>query len=839
MKEPSQYLVRSMVRSLIAASGATVLLMSAAHAADATAPAADATAEAGGLDEIVVTASSGDKSRLRSSISVSQISTQAIQAFTPRSEAEVLRLIPGINAGPTAGPGGNANIGVRGIPVSTGGSEYVGIQEDGLPVVLFGDIQFGNNDYWIRFDQSVDRVEAVRGGSASTFASQAPGAVINYVSKTGDHQGGSVAITEQLSYRGTRLDFDYGDHLSDTVRFHVGGFLVDGNGPSNVGYSASRGYQIKGNITKDLDDGKGYVRLNFKRLDDQEPTNTSMPSLGNLDSAGNISSYSNIPGIDARRYSSNGIYNQQLQVLTTTGIEQVSNQGIHPVATALGGEFHYDFDRVSVDDRFRYTSMSGVFANQWTTEGLTSGVLGSTVNGGVVRSIVYGAGPNQGKLYTDPYINAGAAQAYVKMNDVGSIVNDLGFTTKFNWADSVTGTAKAGWFHMRQDIDMTWLINSGYFSLDSTHNPVPLDLFSGVNGTGTQLTANGLSGFNNQWGGCCGGRSYDLSYVDDAPYLDLDFKVGKLDINPSIRSDSVKASGITYAPVAGTNLTVRDALGSASLPTYVTSMTPNSVLDYRLRYTSWSLGALYELSNDTSLFARASRGGRFNADRMTYGVNYSADGSLTQQGKAVALNFLNQQEFGIKNRGSFGDVAYSVEATYFHATLTENNYDFTLLSKNPPQDPNISNRYKAQGVELTGTGNYGHFIVVADLTYTDSTLVNQDTQPHGMPKYSYRLSPAYDQGLFAAGLTIYGQGSNYANDSPTNSVKIPAFNMVSLFAKVRPMDHLELGLNVSNLFDKLTYSGAYIQQPVSSSLGVVDSSAFYGRAVSVSARYSF
>jgi outer membrane receptor protein involved in Fe transport len=171
---------------------------------------------------------------------------------------------------------------VRGIPVSTGGSEYVGLQEDGLPVTLFGDIAFGNNDYWIRFDNNVDKVEAVRGGSASTFSSQAPGAVINYVSKTGTQDGGSVGLSQAINYRETRVDFDYGGHLSDSVRFHVGGYVVDGNGPTHLPYTAEKGYQIKANITKELADGKGYIRLNFKRLDDQEPTYTSMPALATL-----------------------------------------------------------------------------------------------------------------------------------------------------------------------------------------------------------------------------------------------------------------------------------------------------------------------------------------------------------------------------------------------------------------------------------------------------------------------------------------------------------------------------------------------------------------------------
>ncbi|MFM5932021.1 MAG: TonB-dependent receptor plug domain-containing protein, partial [Novosphingobium sp.] len=133
-------------------------------------------------DVIVVTASGGNKSQLNSSVSVTSISAEAIESLRPSSEAEVFRMIPGIQVPGTSGPGGNSNIAVRGLPVATGGSPFVQLQEDGLPTVLFGDIQFGNNDYWTHYDASVERVESVRGGGSTTYASQAPGAVINYIS---------------------------------------------------------------------------------------------------------------------------------------------------------------------------------------------------------------------------------------------------------------------------------------------------------------------------------------------------------------------------------------------------------------------------------------------------------------------------------------------------------------------------------------------------------------------------------------------------------------------------------------------------------------------------------
>ena len=829
----------------LAAIGAALTIAAPGFAWSAEAAAA-APADVDTLSAVVVTAAGGDKTKLKSSISVTSVDTETVTDFSPRSEAEVLKLIPGLQASGTAGPGGNANIGVRGIPVSTGGSEYVTIQEDGLPVILFGDVQFGNNDYWIRFDNNVSRVETVRGGSASTFASQAPGAVINYISKTGETKGGEVAVSSGLNFNETRLDFDYGDHINDTLRFHVGGFYKDGSGAAHIGYNAENGYQIKANITKDFDDGKGFLRFNFKRLDDREPTNTSMPTLATL-SGNNVTGFGNLPGIDAGRYSSAGVYNQTFKILAADGsLKTVSMEGIHPVVTSFGGEFHYNVsDALTVTDNFRYSNMSGVFANQWTTENLTSNILGSPIsslNGTAaaatptVGSIVYAAGPNKGQLYTSPYINNGA-QAYTTMNDVGNAVNDLTLNGKFAVSDDVKVTARGGWFHMLQHINMDWRINNATYSLNYSGNSVPLDLFAGANGTGAQLAADGVTGYNTQWGGP-GGRTYDLTYTDDAPYLEADTKYGKFDLDVSVRQDSVKASGTTYAPVAGANISVSDALGTASLPTLVTSAAPSEVLNYTKSYTSWSIGGLYEYDNNTSFFVRSSRGGRFNADRLTYSGNFTASGGLDQKGDAVALNFLLQQEIGVKRRGEYAGVRYTAELTYFQSQLTEHNYDFTRASHNPPLDPNISNIYRSKGVEFAGTAQYGNFHLVANLTVTDSTLVNLNTTPNGLPGYNYTLAPSWDNGTYAAGLIVTGQGSVYLDDQ--NTQKAPAADLVNAFAKYRITKDLELGVNVNNLFDRLgPVGGGAIQQKVSPTQGIFDGSIPFGRTITASLRYRF
>ena len=209
---------KSVLRSCVSAASLAVMTVHAMPALAQDTPAAEEAPDS--LDEIVVTASGRDKTQLNSSVSVTSINSQLIEDFKPSSESELYRMIPGIQVAGTAGPGGNSNIAVRGLPVATGGSPFVQIQEDGLPTVLFGDIQFGNNDYWTRFDASVANIEGVRGGSAATYASQAPGAVLNYISHTGEKEGGYIQLNKGVGYSETKVDFRYGGSINDTLTYH-------------------------------------------------------------------------------------------------------------------------------------------------------------------------------------------------------------------------------------------------------------------------------------------------------------------------------------------------------------------------------------------------------------------------------------------------------------------------------------------------------------------------------------------------------------------------------------------------------------------------------------------
>jgi outer membrane receptor protein involved in Fe transport len=844
--------------ALVAAAGQPACAQSTTDAASATPanapPAAGALSSAQSGEEIVVTATPGDRSRFKSSISVSQISNDAIKNFTPRSVAEVLRAIPGIQTAANAGPGGNSNIGVRGIPVSTGGAEYVGLQEDGLPVVLFGDMNFGNNDYWIRFDDTVERVEAVRGGSASTFSSQAPGAVINYISRTGDKQGGSIAYTEGLDFRQHRVDFDYGGHLSPTLRYNVGGFWEKGAGPSNISYDVLHGYQVKANITKDLADNRGYVRLLFKRLDEQAPTNTTTPAIAKLN-GNDVTGYSLLPGFDPREGSTYSQYTRHFQYVGKDGkLHTADVDGIHPKVTTIGTQIHYELtDNIKFDDNFRYSAISGNFTTQFLNVLPTSSLIGSKVNGATVGSIRYANGPNQGQAFTGAYLNNNP-NIHTVMHNMGNIANNLTLGGKWDLGPGQFN-ATAGWFHMSQRVVQTWYVNQQYSQILGKDG-AELDLFSA---TGQQLTAAGQAGFNNNWGNCCA-RDIDLTYTDDAPFMSAGYSLGGLNLDASVRFDRMQAKGTAQAGATGPGYTVSDALGSATLPSLLPSATPIERLDYLKSYTSWSVGALYSVSNNTSLFVRASRGGRFNGDRRVLGGSVSAsgiysggffnsDGSLNSGGQATAVNFLNQQEAGLKQRGHFTlfghDNQYTTETTLFHSSLTENNYDFTRINNLPPNNnPYISNKYRAYGVEFTGNVAIGNVRLQANMTYTDAKIKDSTTspatignRPGGIPKFQYFVQASYDPGKFAIGASVDGQSRSNFDDF--NQYHLKESHYINAFLKIRPIQRLELGVNVNNLFNTLGYRGGASLSQVNSGLVVFNGTANYGRTTQASVRFSF
>jgi outer membrane receptor protein involved in Fe transport len=405
--------------------GQSILLASVAIIAAMPAYAQQAAGDApDAKNDIIVTAVARGQNRLDSSVSVSSLNAEAIAAAAPRSAAEIFRNLPGIRSESSGGEG-NANIAVRGLPVASGGAKFLQLQEDGLPILEYGDIAFGNADIFLRSDFNVQRVEAVRGGSASTFASNSPGGVINLISKTGDKDGGAIQGTVGLDYGEYRLDADYGGKLSDSLKYHIGGFYRIGEGPRRAGYDGNKGGQIRGNITKTFDGG--FFRLNFKYLDDRAIA--YLPSPVRVTGSNGNPTYTSLPGLSANNDTIHSIYFTQAVTLNGSNGREVDDirDGMHPIVKAIGFETGFDVaDGWTVNDKFRYSDISGRFISPFPATVDNAQTLANAI-GGAGAILSYANGPNAGQVITNP----------AALNGNGQAIGVVLFNTKLNSLDMV------------------------------------------------------------------------------------------------------------------------------------------------------------------------------------------------------------------------------------------------------------------------------------------------------------------------------------------------------------------------------------------------------------------
>jgi len=811
-------------RTLLAVSVAAVTTLPASlHAQDTAAD--ESSQDALGLDEIIVTASARPTNRLESSISVSALDETAIAEAAPRTTAEIFRQIPGIRSESTGGDG-NANIAVRGLPVASGGAKFLQLQEDGMPVMQFGDIAFGNADIFLRADQTIASIQAVRGGSASTLASNSPGGVINFISKDGKDEGGVVMATVGLDYEDYRLDFNYGGHLAEKTRFNIGGFWRQGEGPRDAGYTGNKGYQVKANLTQDFD--SGYVRLYLKRLDDRAIGYLPMPTLVTGTNAN--PHFGSLPGFDIKsqtphsKYFTTDIGLDGNNALHTTDIKD----GMHPVVTSVGLEAVFDVaDGLKLEERFRYSDVHGRFVSPFPAEvGAGQGIansVGELLTGAAgTYGLVYANGPSAGQALAGNALVMRTHLFNVDINDFSSFTNDLKLTKDFG-----PGSITAGYYKARQNIDMDWVWNSYLMAVDG-HNAALLDV---TDSAGSVLTRGGLYAYGVPfWGNCCQ-RSYDVRYDIDAPYLAGTFETGGLTIDASVRYDHVKARGNYAGTLQTANFdvngdgTIQPVERSVSL---IDNGNPSPVR-YSVGYWSWSIGANYMFTSDIAGFARISRGGRANADRLLFGV-VQADGSVRKQD---AIDFVDQYELGVKYRsGPFG-----LFVTGFHAKTQEQNFEATTQRF-------LDRSYKATGVEIEAAYRSGIFDLRAGATYTDAkiakdaiTPANEGNTPRRQAKLIYQITPAVDFDVVRAGLNIVGTTKAYAQDS--NELVFPAYTQVNAFVNFRPMDKIEVSLNANNLFNATGITEAEEGSITPGVDNYVRARSINGRTISASLRYEF
>jgi outer membrane receptor protein involved in Fe transport len=222
------------------------------------------------MEEVIVSANFNEKSKLESSVSVSTLKSKDIQALAPVSALEVLKTVPGIYINDA---NGEVGVEIQGRGLST---PYFSLQEDGLPssVSEMASNEKFTRDMFLRTDITTQRVEAVRGGSASIIAANAPGGVINYISRTGGddfelefrNKFGLQANQEEVY---NKAELFLGGPVGKTGwNYGIGGHLRYDGGNRVSKFPHSQGGQLKFNVHRFLNNDLS-IKIFGKYLDDR------------------------------------------------------------------------------------------------------------------------------------------------------------------------------------------------------------------------------------------------------------------------------------------------------------------------------------------------------------------------------------------------------------------------------------------------------------------------------------------------------------------------------------------------------------------------------------------
>ncbi|WP_345168601.1 TonB-dependent receptor [Algibacter aquimarinus] len=773
--------------------------------------------DAQSLDQVVVTGVVNQKSKLESSVSVSTMGAKLIEQASPRSAGELFRNIPGIRAESSGGEG-NANFNVRGIPVSSGGSRYFQIQEDGLPLMLFGDISFGNADNFLRIDSNIGRVEAIRGGSASTQTSNGPAGIINMISKTGATEGGSLATTFGLDYQTSRLDFEYGSPLGNGFSFHLGGFMRTGEGPRDIGYQGNKGGQFKANLTKRFENG--YVRVYTKFLNDR--TVMYMPMPVGLTGTNDNPTFGNLDGFDITSDAP-----QSANIQNTYGVydgNPVQNDmrdGNNPVSKSIGAEFSFDLgDDWKIKGKARYSNNSG----QWNAP-FTAGV-------GTVADIEQGvrdaSGATGALVYQDgtPFAPAnGLAQDIryfdVTIDDLGNFFSDVKITKAFGENIGVT----AGLFTATQNTKIGWHWNSAISEV-AGNGEARLGIFEGFSEGGAYSFGQPV------WGNCCQ-RKYNTVHNVNSPYVGVDVAINeKLNFDGSIRFENVSVNGTINSGQLSNLDANGDLIGfdynsdgvispfESTIPTIAGN--PGQTVNDEYNFTSFSAGLNYKMNDGAAVFSRYSKGASGRAaDRNTYGANGIAD---------VQFDEVAQFEVGYKQRLNNG---------VFNATLFSSKTEEGLSNE---LNNVVGSPFKAIGLELESAMRFGDFSVNGSVTYTKAEIdgdgPNAGNTPRRQADFVYNLAPTYSFGKskqHLLGLTLLGTSESYAQDD--NDLVMPGYAYLNAVIRVGLTEGLSLSLNANNLFD--TIGVTEVEGNGNISAGLARARTISGTSTTMSLAYKF
>jgi outer membrane receptor protein involved in Fe transport len=801
--------VRAGIRTALLASAAAIPLAPAfaqTTPSDTATPAAQDETAANAGEEIVVTGqTTPNRPLITSSADITLANRDLIDQKAPRSTADLLELVPGIFVEATAGQISN-NYSVRGL--QGGGQRFVQLEEDGMPILYGG----GGADFFFDQDLTIDRLEAVKGGSSGVLTVNGAGATINFISKTPnfDKPEGIARVTA-YNYGLKRGDFYYSQPITDKLAFNVGGYIQSSPGVRDNPFDY-QGWRVKGMLEYKFDDG-GYIRLSGKggnvenayyadqpyRFEDGKPK--GIPGLDTQ--FGNVGgdAFSNIAVPVSTFAHSSGFREFKYRDGVVAKTWQARLDFEKPVSDSLTLFGHGRYLDYSYD-------FNGLFPGSGTgNAGLTSALNyltpGATSPINSLLTLGQAAFPTTARfgiknLRTGVVLGSDQTAALNALNGNGFLQRttlnhdaidayDFGMNVGGRWnfeSGDIKNSLTAGVMYYKtkrdQDQSATASVVNDVRTNSDIYDVVALDANNNVIGT---LSDNGLVSYGD-WG--AGIRSREDSSL--SLYVNDEFSIGGLHVDAGVRweqDDATAWDGNQAAvnqPVQPGVVGVLRDVGSTWDGTY-------TVRKAKKKAVAYTVGANYLITPNLSIYARYANGFQMNNVDPITGIELYEAGVRYQYGRI-----------------------FSGSATVFRTNFRNQNYNFAD-PLNPSQQSNINADLRTNGVELDmNLRPIEWFSLDFQGVFQDPKLVNlainganqagfEGNRPERTPARLFTITPTFK---LPNGLgEVYGRykyiGKIYADAG--NGVALPSYGVTSVGASFNLSDRLQLSVNADNIFD--------------------------------------
>jgi outer membrane receptor protein involved in Fe transport len=251
------------------------------------------------IEEIITTGTAGGAEirKFDASFAITTVDDAAITQYSPQSTADLLKLVPGVWSESSGGVSG-ANVMVRGFP-GGGDAPYLTVQVNGAPIYPPPSLAFMENTTLFRIDETVLRMEALRGGPNPVFSNGQPGLTTNFILREGSEETEGVVKYTTSDYDLRRFDGYVSGPIAEDFYYMIGGYITSSPGIRDAGFNSDEGNQFTINLTKELENGT--INVFHRQTDDYGQWYLPVAL--------------NVPGVDAE-YNQLGAMNRQRQIIT-------------------------------------------------------------------------------------------------------------------------------------------------------------------------------------------------------------------------------------------------------------------------------------------------------------------------------------------------------------------------------------------------------------------------------------------------------------------------------------------------------------------------------------------